>query len=211
MSDDAIVQLKDITKFYGEKLVFRNLDFIGQRGRLYVVSGANGSGKSTLLRLLAGLSKPASGIATWASGARVAYLAHATFLYEALTAIQNLRFWSVGAKLDYTDNELMNLLEKMELSAYAHEKTRVFSRGMAQRLNFARCLLLRPDLLLLDEPYTGLDERSQNLMKEEMIRLKQGGACIVQVSHSPQTDSLIADQQYYLADRRLRREDVAPC
>lgn len=206
MPADAVLKLQGVTKFYGEKLVFRNLNFTGWPGQLYLILGANGSGKSTLLRVMAGLARPSSGIVTRVAGLRKAYLGHATFLYGALTAMQNLRFWNRALALGRGEEELIALLERVELAAHAHEKVRVFSRGMAQRLSFARCLLPQPQLLLLDEPFTGLDERSQSLLAAEINELKQSGACIALVSHSPQTDAKLADHVFMISGAQLQEK-----
>lgn len=206
MRQDAAIQLHDVAKFYGEKLIFRNLDFTGLPGKLYLILGDNGSGKSTLLRIMAGLARTSSGLVQRAAGLRIAYLGHATFLYGGLTALQNLRFWSRAQRLTLDDSELTGILDKVELAPYANEKARIFSRGMAQRLNFARCLLARPQLMLLDEPFTGLDARSQTLFAAELESLKQAGTCIVLVSHSPQKDASLADSAYLVAGRKLQEQ-----
>lgn len=180
-------------------------------GRLYLVTGVNGSGKSTLLRVMAGLSRLSAGVVHFLGHGRIALLGHATFLYGDLTADQNLRFWASAEGISCSASDLKMLLEKVELLPYAEEKVRIFSRGMAQRLNFARCLLLRPSLLLLDEPFTGLDRRSMTLMRQELAGLKESGTCIVQVSHDPYADSHLADQLYILAGGQLRHGEKSPC
>ncbi|MBD5641930.1 MAG: ATP-binding cassette domain-containing protein [Desulfovibrio sp.] len=209
MPQTAVLTLQGVAKFYGDKLIFRNLNFSAMPGRLYLILGSNGSGKSTLLRIMAGLAKPEAGLVNKAAGLRISYLGHATFLYNHLTAMQNLRFWSRAQGLGLGDAELSRLLEKVELGAYAHEKARIFSRGMAQRLNFARCLLQRPRLLLLDEPFTGLDSRSQALLASELAALKQDDTCIMLVSHAPQADGKLADHIYTISERQL--QEKMPC
>lgn len=206
MNPDAVLSLHKVVKFYGEKLIFRNLNFVGLPGRLYLILGTNGSGKSTLLRLMAGLSSPSGGNICYAKRRNIAYLAHATFIYPNLTALQNLRFWSSAYGINFAHKDLfINILERVGLDSYAHEKAKIFSRGMAQRLNFARCLLLEPNLMLLDEPYTGLDQQSQSLIANEIKNLRNSGTCIVQVSHSPQTDGVLADHIFEVAKANLNR------
>ena len=94
MQQTAVLTLQGVAKFYGDKLIFRNLNFSAMPGRLYLILGSNGSGKSTLLRIMAGLAKPEAGLVNKAAGLRISYLGHATFLYNHLTAMHILT-WKI--------------------------------------------------------------------------------------------------------------------
>lgn len=208
MPPDSLVSLRNVSRLYGEKLIFRNIDLDLLPGRAYLLLGANGAGKSTLLRLIAGIAQPDSGQIKRRERTNTAYLGHSTFLYPALTAFQNLRFWAKAWKHPASNGEIMQALEQTGLSSHAHEKAGVFSRGMAQRLNFARCLLPEPELLLLDEPFSGMDAGTQELLRPELARRRSAGACIVLVSHMPEADGSLADEIFTIAGRRL--ESKAP-
>lgn len=207
MPPDALLSLRDVSRFYGEKPVFRNLDLELAPGLLYLVLGPNGAGKSTFLRLLAGLSAPDSGKVERRDNLRLSYLGHPTFIYPALTAIQNLRFWARAWNMTANDEILLAALALVGLERHAHEQARVFSRGMAQRLNFARCLLPNPELLLLDEPFTGMDARTRAALYAEIAARRDAGVCVVLVSHIPESDGALADVVLTIDRRRLRAQD----
>lgn len=184
----ALAVLTDVCKAYGGRLILRGIDLEFFPGNLTLLTGANGAGKSTLLRLLAGLAKPTNGKISRRENSRLSYLGHATFIYPGLSAFENLAFWTRAMRLDFSEKDLLDLLKRVNLKAHAHDRAGVFSRGMAQRLNFARILAENPDLLLLDEPFSGLDRESREMMRAEILRKVEEGACAVMVSHSLETD-----------------------
>jgi len=167
------------------------------------------------MRLMAGLLRPSAGrCECHAAEGRVAYLGHATFVYPGLTALENLVFWKEAQGLRLTEAELMALLERVGLESYAHERAGIFSRGMAQRLNLARALLTEAELLLLDEPGTGLDSRAAIMLRKEIVRAKQRGAGVVWISHDVASDAPLADRVVLLEQGRLReggQETEKPC
>lgn len=193
------VSLCHLGKFYGRKPVLRDIshEFSG----ITLITGANGAGKSTLLRIIAGLSCPDLG--TVNISGKVGYLGHATFLYPGLTARENLAFWARA--LGIVNLDLDKLLERVGLEKSTRERVRVFSRGMAQRLNLARLLMAEPEILLLDEPSTGLDAQSRQFLHNEIISAKNNGACTLLVSHDP-GDISLADK--VLAIRKGRLEEA---
>ena len=200
----VLLELRGIAKFFGHSCIFRSVDLAVARGTVTLLAGANGAGKSTLLRLMAGLLRPSAGVCECrAAEGRVAYLGHATFLYPGLTALENLAFWKEAQGLRLTEAELTAFLERVGLERHAHERAGIFSRGMAQRLNLARVLLLEPELLLLDEPGTGLDSRAAAMLREEILRARQGGAGVVWISHDVAADAPLAGRVLSLERGRL--------
>ena len=203
----VLLELRGIAKFYGHRCIFRAVDLVVARGTVQLLTGANGAGKSTLMRLMAGLLRPSAGVCEClAAAGRVAYLGHATFIYPGLTALENLDFWRKAQDLRLAEAKLMALLERVGLERHAHERAGVFSRGMAQRLNLARTLLVEPELLLLDEPGTGLDSRAAVMLREEIGYARQRGAGVVWVSHDVAMDAPFADRVLILEQGRLHED-----
>ena len=189
----ALLTLTRVAKLYGPRLIFKNVCQSFGRGSLTLLVGNNGSGKSTLMRIMAGLAQPSAGEVRLADEATVGYVAHATFIYPGLTAVENLTFWCRAYGLATQAGDIMAALEQVGLAPHAHERAGLFSRGMAQKLNLARVLLQKPDLLLLDEPGTGLDQTAMALLRSEMRAVRDRGGCVVCISHDLQGDVPLAD------------------
>ncbi len=189
-----MLRLEGVTKRYGERLILRDIDFHAAAASLTYLAGANGAGKSTLLRIMGGFTRPDQGrvIRNLPPGG-IGYLGYETMLYPELTALENLAFWGKTTGRRLPKNALPTMLERMELAPFAHDAVGTFSRGMSQRLSLGRLLLGRPRLLLLDEPETGLDAASRALLLREVLHLRQEGAALVWVTHSPETWSLAGE------------------
>ena len=209
----CLLELRGVAKFFGHRRIFKSVDLAVARGTVHLLTGANGAGKSTLMRLMAGLLRPSAGSCEChAAEGRVAYLGHAVFIYPGLTALENLAFWRSAHDLRLTEADLLALLERVGLERHAHERAGIFSRGMAQRLNLARALLSEPELLLLDEPGTGLDSRAAMMLRQEIIQARQRGAGIVWISHDVAADAPLADRVLALEQGRLiERGAETPC
>lgn len=191
---EALMTLRGVGKFHGEKPALLDLDLSLSPGALLLLVGANGAGKSTLLALLAGLTRPSQGeIVRDVNESEIGYLGHRTFAYPRLSARENLAFWAGLGGLSLSRADIEAALSRVGLAEYADEPAGVFSRGMAQRLNLARVFLNRPRLLLLDEPSTGLDPASADMLRTEMIRARDAGTSVVLVSHHLASDLPLAD------------------
>ena len=199
-----LLELKGVAKAFGPRLLFRRVDAALMPGTLSLLAGANGAGKSTLMRVMAGLSRPDAGTVTLnVPEAKLGYMAHATFLYPGLTAHENLMFWAKAAALPDAGKRVDAALETVGLTRHAHERAGIFSRGMAQRLNLARLLLAEPQLILLDEPATGLDTASRRMLLQLMLEARSRGAAILWISHDVEEDARHADRIFTLKDRAL--------
>ena len=210
----AAIVLEGVGKRFGPARVLRKVDAAFPRGAVTLVTGGNGAGKSTLLKIMAGLSRASAGRVTRATGVdggepRLGYVGHATFLYPGLTALENLAFWRTAHQLPLDRAALLALLARVGLAGHAHERARVFSRGMAQRLNLARVLMLAPDILLLDEPMTGLDAPARELLRREIADARAAGACVALVSHDLEGDGPLADRVLALASGSVAYEGPA--
>ena len=206
-----MIALRHVAKTFGARLILRDCTAEFNEGTVSLLTGENGAGKSTLLRIIAGLSQPSSGHISFAPAEpSIGFLGHQTFLYPALTALENLAFWQKAHGLPAGEAALLAMLEHVNLARHAHERAGVFSRGMAQRLSLARILLQRPDVLLLDEPGTGLDQASQTMLEEEILEARKRGATVVCVSHNLARARALADCVWRIRERRLELEDAQP-
>lgn len=209
MIDSApIIQAEKLVKAYGMLPVLRSLDLQVQRSTCVALLGPNGSGKSTLMRLLAGLSRPTSGslsVGGWslpheaaAVRGHIGVISHRPLLYDGLTAHENLLFFGRLYNLtpETLDSRIGQLLSQVGLHRRAHDLVRTFSRGMQQRLSIARALLHNPDVLLFDEPYTGLDVSASTILDDLLVSARGEGRTILLTTHQ-------LDQAVRLADRVL--------
>lgn len=199
--DGVRVEVRGVGKFFGSKLVLRGVDCAALAGEALLVVGGNGAGKTTLLKIMAGLARPSAGVVdVRVPPEACAYLGHATFQYPRLSAVANLTFWARMYGLAPSRAELEAVLERVGLARVAGEPAGTFSRGMAQRLNLARVFLIGPRLVFLDEPGTGLDPASQELLRREISGLKASGAAVVWVSHHLSADLPFAEKVLHLRD-----------
>jgi heme exporter protein A len=193
--------VRRVGKFFGSRLVLRDVSAQVTAGEALLVVGGNGAGKTTLLKIMAGLSRPTAGeVDLRVAPGECAYLGHATFLYPRLSACANLTFWGRMYGLAPTRGEIDAVLERVGLARVMDEPAGTFSRGMAQRLNLARVFLIKPKLVFLDEPGTGLDPASQELLRREILGLKASGAGVVWVSHHLTADLPCAESVLFLKD-----------
>ncbi|THB69863.1 MAG: ABC transporter ATP-binding protein [Desulfovibrio sp.] len=199
-----LLSLNKVSKIFGARLVFKNVSLDIDAGTVLLVAGPNGAGKSTLLKVMAGLARPTSGSVNLAlDKAKLGFLGHTTFIYPDLSAVENLRFWAGLHGLPVSRDTLMEALRRMELAPFAGERAGTFSRGMSQRLSLARVFLLQPQLILLDEPGTGLDIKSMAILKREIEAAKERSASLVWVSHHLERDLALADQILYLENKQV--------
>jgi len=195
-----------LSRRYGYRLVLRDVSLEVHAGELLLLAGPNGAGKTTLLRLLAGLARPTSGSISRAGA--VGMVAHDAMLYDDLTALENLEFF--GRLHEIADRGRPRaLLERMDLVTWADERARTFSRGMLQRLSIARALLSDPAVLLLDEPFSGLDDRSSQAVRQVLGELMQRGCALIVVTHNLAEVADLATRVGFLSGGRLLAVEAA--
>ncbi|MGH3102826.1 MAG: ATP-binding cassette domain-containing protein [Gaiellaceae bacterium] len=176
---------RGLSKRFGDKRVLRGVDLDVPRGGFVVVTGPNGSGKTTLLRLCAGLLAPTSGeLDVDAERAQIGYLGHEALVYRELTALENLDLYGRLYRVPERRERTGMLLERFGLWDMRGERVGSFSRGTLQRLALCRALLHDPDLLLLDEPFSGLDAEGAELLERELRELRAGRTFLV-ATHDP--------------------------
>ncbi len=178
-----MIAARRLGRSFGAKSVLRDLDLDVAERDLLLVTGPNGSGKSTLLALCAGLLAPTRGeLEVRVERGRIGYLAHEPLVYRELSALENLDLYGRLYRVPERRERIGMLLERYGLWDARRERVAAFSRGMQQRLALCRTLLHEPDLLLLDEPYAGLDEEGAALLDSELAAL--AGAADAAPGHS---------------------------
>lgn len=194
-----MIHARGLEKRYGEKRVIRSLDLELPRGGFLLVTGPNGSGKTTLLRLCAGLAAPTAGELTVAvDRSRLGFLGHEPLVYRELTALENLDLYGRLYRVSERRERIGMLLERFGLWHARNERTSSFSRGMLQRLALCRALLHEPDLLVLDEPYSALDEAGAALLDRELRELRSSRTFVV-ATHDPARLSPLASERLAFA------------
>jgi heme ABC exporter ATP-binding subunit CcmA len=187
------LEARGVEKWFGPLPAVRGVDFTLARGEFLTVFGPNGAGKTTLLRMLCGAVKPTRGAVlvgghdvarSDAARRRIGLLSHQTFLYPGLTAAENLDFYARLYGLSDRRERVDAALESVGLGDRRDHRVRTFSRGMQQRLALARTLLHDPDVVLLDEPYTGLDPHAAAMLRDVLDRLRDGRTTVVLVTHN---------------------------
>jgi ABC-type multidrug transport system ATPase subunit len=211
------LELCGIGKRFGRLSVLRGVDLRVDAGEVVGLIGANGSGKTTLLNIAVGLLSPTEGERRLGGRAahrvelddraRIAFVTHTTQLYPRLTARENMALFAelraaAGAEVAPTDP----LLERLGLSHAADRMVGTFSRGMMQRLALARALLGRPQLLLLDEPFTALDRPGRERLAEVLVQERAAGLAVLLSSHDYDAVVAVTDRVVLLEDGRLRGE-----
>ena len=190
-----IIEAENLGKTFGVLPALQGLTFHIKRGESVALLGKNGSGKTTLLRLLAGLAKPSTGairIGGWdmpreamAARSQIGFVSHQPLLYGSLSARENLAFFGKLYGIPGEDREarLTAALKMVDLHQRGEGMVRVYSRGMQQRLGIARALLHEPDILLLDEPYTGLDQVAADILDGLIRQARSEGKTLIMATH----------------------------
>ncbi len=212
-----MIVTRALSKIFGLRPVLRGIDLQVSAGELVALFGANGAGKSTLLRLLAGLARPTTGqvlingldLAKKGEQVRplLAYLGHRPLLYPQLTALENLRFFASLYRVSNAEAQCKALLERVNLARFANEATAGFSRGMQQRLALARVLLHQPQLLLLDEPWTGLDVQGSELLDAVLLESHQAGRTVLFTTQDLAHGRALAQRSILLKGGKLESEE----
>ena len=188
-----MIEVKKLVKRFGLKTVLRGLDFEVQPGEFVALLGPNGAGKTTFLRILASLSSPSIGQVTIAGynlpkqaaavRARLGVVSHMPLLYNDLTAEENLLFYARMYGIQNSGERIAEVLLMVGLEKRRLDLVRTFSRGMQQRLAIGRAVLHDPEVMLFDEPYTGLDQDASSMLDEVLQTVAKQGRTVVMTSH----------------------------
>lgn len=188
-----MITVKKLVKRFGLKSVLKGLDFEVQPGEFVALLGPNGAGKTTFLRVLASLSRPSLGSVQVAGyrlpdeaaavRARLGVVSHLPLLYGDLTAEENLRFYGRMYNISGLELRITEVLEMVGLENRRRDLVRTYSRGMQQRLAIGRAVLHDPDVVLFDEPYTGLDQDASSMLDDVLKTVAAKGRTVVMTSH----------------------------
>jgi heme exporter protein A len=213
-----LLDARRLVRTFGTRRAVNDVSLGLAAGEALALFGPNGAGKTTLLRMLAGLLKPTSGAAAIGGAdlpaprarACVGLISHRTMLYDALTARENVRFAAQLHGVPDLDGATQRALEQLRVADRADVPVRALSRGLQQRVAIARAIVHGPDVLLADEPYTGLDEQGANALTGLLLERRAAGAALVVVTHALQEGLNVASQAAVMrAGSFVRHEPTA--
>jgi len=207
------LRLVDVTRTFGRRRALHKVSLTARAGTITALLGHNGAGKSTLLSIAATLLHVSSGVVQYgdvsahAGGAalrsRIGLLGHDLYLYPELSAAENLAFFARIYGLDSVDARVDAALARAGLTDRRDEPVAGFSRGMRQKLAVERALIHEPRLLLLDEPFTGLDEAARSALRERLKVAREAGAIVLLTTHDVAAIEGLTDASLLLVDGKL--------
>ena len=213
MAIEAVVRLRDVRKDFGAQVVLAGVSLDVRRGEAVALLGGNGAGKTTLLKIVATVLRPTAGVVTVdgrdavrdaeAVRRRIGFAGHGAWVYDDLTAAENLRFWATLGGRPASDAEVGSALAAVDLDRLGGARVRTFSAGMKRRLSLARLTLFSPAVLLLDEPFGGLDQRAKKWLEGQLEAFKNRGGALLMVTHSFGRELGVADRITILAGGRI--------
>ncbi len=209
----TVIAVRGLVKRFGIKTVLKGMDFQAEEGEFVALLGPNGAGKTTFLRILASLSRPSAGDVrvkghrlpqqATAVRRRLGFVSHQPLLYGDLSGEENLRFYARLYSLPDANERIAAVLKMVGMYRHRRDLVRTYSRGMQQRLAIARALLPDPDVLLLDEPYTGLDQDAAAMLDEILARVSTQKRTVVLTSHDLSKAALLASRFDVLARGKI--------
>ncbi len=189
-----ILRINKLQKSFGKNRVLKEISFTVNEGEFLTLIGPNGAGKTTLLNCLTLNLKWDSGDVFYKGEnlkkvkekfkKNINYISHNLFLYEQLTPIENLLFFSQAYNLNKGRDEIDKLLKRVNLLKFKGKKVATFSRGMKQRLTILRALLNNPEIIFLDEPFTGLDIKASEILSSLLFQLKKENRSVIMITHN---------------------------
>jgi heme exporter protein A len=210
---DARITVEKLDKQFGARWALRGVTFNVAPGEIVALVGPNGAGKTTLLRIIATLTRANAGriaiggapLAQHADAVRAAigFVGHQTFMYDDLTAEENLRFYARLYDLPSVSERVREVAQRVGVANRLDDVTRTLSRGLQQRLTLARLLLHEPAVLLLDEPYTGLDKIAADMLDQILLQAKREGRAVLFSTHDLERGLAICDRAIIMKAGRV--------
>ena len=206
----------DLVKNFGPISVLRRLTLVAKPGEVSVIFGPNGACKSALLRIIATLSRAddgkvnVNGFDSLRQGERVrqstGVVLHSPMLYGDLTGLENLRFFARMFRLDNADQQISKISDQLRVTDILDQRIATLSHGMQKRIAIARALLHEPQVLLFDEPETGLDQQALHLFQNLLMEWRDEGRCVLMTTHNIERGLAVCDRVAILAGGRLEFE-----
>ena len=215
----AILSLEHITKRFGYRCILNDISFSIETGEFVTLIGNNGAGKSTLLRIISTLSKPTHGKITfnginqkeslreWRQ--KIGIISHENRLYGDLSSVDNLRLFGTLYGVEDLESKTDQVLQKTDLFHVARLPVRNFSSGMKKRLMIARLMLCKPEILILDEPFSGLDQHSNQWFQNYLTAFHQQGGTVIMVTHQLELGLKLATRVLVLNQQRIQHDNSA--
>jgi heme exporter protein A len=210
------VEASGVRRTFGRRRAVDGVDLCLAAGECLALFGPNGAGKTTLLRLVAGLLKPTSGSVRVcghslrddpSSRAHVGLISHQSMLYRALTSLENVEFAARLYGIRDPKTAALNALERMRILDRADAPVRALSRGLQQRVSITRSIVHEPSVVLLDEPYTGLDAAGGAALTDMLQLLRSSGAALILVTHNVDEGLGVASHAAVMLDGKIVRHD----
>lgn len=208
-----MITVRNLSKRFGRTWALRDLDLDVASGQFLTIFGPNGAGKTTLIRILSTVSKPTAGTVTLdgldlrespiEARRQIGVVSHQTFLYDDLTAEENLRFYGRMYDVHPLEPRVDEVLSLVGLDHRRFDRVRTFSRGMQQRLAIARAIIHDPGVMLLDEPYTGLDPQAADMLRGVLSSLARQRRTVVMTTHNLERGLELCDQVSIIVGGRL--------
>ncbi len=204
--------MEGVSKSYGERSVLDGLSLRVEKGKTVSLFGENGSGKTSLLKIASALTKPTRGSVAVAGfdavsspekvRGKIGFVSHEDCLYESLSAFGNLRFFCELQRVENPADRARELIEKFEIKS-ASAPSGDLSAGMKKRISIARAVSHNPEVVFLDEPFSGLDRKGAAILRGLLERLKQSGATVLMTTHLIEEGVSLSDFTAFLADGKI--------
>jgi heme exporter protein A len=208
-----MIKIQGLVKSFGHNYALQNIDLEVEDGEFLTIVGPNGAGKTTLLRILATLLKPTDGqvridgldLASRSAEIRqrIGFVSHQPFIYANLTLEENLRFYGRIYDVPTLEERVEMLLVLVGLEARRNDPARALSRGMQQRLSIARAIIHEPAVMLLDEPYTGLDQQATEMLRQLLQTISAESRTVIMTTHNLERAVELCDRLTILAGGRV--------
>jgi len=215
----AILSLENITKRFGYRCILNDISFSIETGEFVTLFGNNGAGKSTLLRIISTLSKPTHGRITFKGTnqkeslrewrQKIGIISHENRLYGDLSSVDNLRVFGTLYGVEELESNTDQVLHKTDLFHVARLPVCNFSSGMKKRLMIARLMLCKPEILILDEPFTGLDQHSNQWFQNYLTEFHRQGGTVIMVTHQLELGLKLATRVLVLQQQRIQHDNSA--
>ena len=210
------VDVTGVSRTFGSRRAVNGVDLSLMPGECLALFGPNGAGKTTLIRMIAGLIKPTTGTVRVggrslrddaAARSQVGLISHQSMLYGALTVRENVEFAAKLHGMPDSPQAAVGALEQMRIMDRANSPVRALSRGLQQRVSIARAIVHEPRVVLLDEPYTGLDAAGGAALTDMLQILRGSGAALVLVTHNVDEGLAVSSHAAIMLDGRIARRD----